>query len=419
MGRFGRLLRTDTGRAAAVGIAVAGANAVSLLFTIVFARLLGASDYGALAALLSFFLILSLPGSAVQVAVARDISAAGPEERPLHEARAAAAVRHAALVALVLAAAGVVLREPLADLVGISLEWGAAIALPTAGLWLLVSVQRGALQGLARYRLVASSFILDAVGRFAFGLALLGLGLDVEGVFAGMLLALVAVAIVLERRLARDLRPSAAGGGLGTLARASAAAAAALTLLAALQNLDVIVANHQLDDDAAGSWAAASLVAKSIVWVAVGLGLYLLPESARRAARGPEARRLLARVLGLVAAVGLPALVLYAVAGGPLLRLVFGDEFDGAAGALAWLGVAMTLLAVTYLLVQHLLALGQSAFIALLAVAAVAEPLLLVAIGDDVVELAFGLAALQLVLVLAVAGVQMGRRTPRVPASSA
>ena len=51
------------------------ANVVSLIFTVVFARVLGATDYGSLATLMSAFIILMVPGSALQVAVAREVSA--------------------------------------------------------------------------------------------------------------------------------------------------------------------------------------------------------------------------------------------------------------------------------------------------------------------------------------------------------
>ena len=61
-----------------------------------------------------------------------------------------------------------------------------------------------------------------------------------------------------------------------------------LFLLASLQNVDVILAKHQLGGDAAGSYAAAAVAAKAVVWVAIGVGLHLLPEATRRAAAGPR-----------------------------------------------------------------------------------------------------------------------------------
>ncbi len=70
------LASADTRRAAGLASAVISANFVALGFTIVFARTLGASRYGSLAALLSTFIILMVPGSALQTTVAREVSGA-------------------------------------------------------------------------------------------------------------------------------------------------------------------------------------------------------------------------------------------------------------------------------------------------------------------------------------------------------
>ena len=66
-----------------------------------------------------------------------------------------------------------------------------------------------------------------------------------------------------------------------------------------------------------------------------------------------------------------------------------------ASGALPWLGLAMALLACTYLSVQYLLALGRASFIWILAVAVVVEVALVVQFGDDLREVALALCALQ------------------------
>ncbi len=50
------------------------ANVISLAFTVVFARVLGEDGYGSLIALVAAFLVLAIPGQAVQVAVAREVS---------------------------------------------------------------------------------------------------------------------------------------------------------------------------------------------------------------------------------------------------------------------------------------------------------------------------------------------------------
>ena len=184
-------------------------------------------------------------------------------------------------------------------------------------------------------------------------------------------------------------------------------------LLFALQELHVIVVKHEADADAAGSYAVAAVAAKAIIWVAVGLGMYLLPEAARRVRGGEDARPILLRTLALIAAAAVPMVLIYAVAAEPLLGAVFGDDLTGAAGALPWLGLAMALLACAYLAVQYLLAIGRRSFIGVLAAAAAVEVLALLVVGANLTSIALALFGLQ--LLCAGSMLVLSLRTPAPP----
>src|SRR5207253_1853793 len=136
---------------------------------------------------------------------------------------------------------------------------------------------------------------------------------------------------------------------------------------------------HQLGSPGAGSYAAAAVAAKTFVWVAIGIGLHLLPEATSRAAGGQDPRPVLVRALQITAIIAVPALILFATVPSFILRVAFGEEYTNAADALVVLGAAMTLLAVSYLTVQYLIALGRRGFLPVLALVAVLEPLVLFA----------------------------------------
>jgi O-antigen/teichoic acid export membrane protein len=395
------LARTDTGRAAGLGASVIAANVIALVFTIVFARVLGASDYGSLAALMSAFIILMVPGSALQIAVAREVSAS----LAAGDGRAGAGVRRwvgrLLLGTVALALVAIPLRGVLAAVLNVDQEWAAAAVPLTAMLWMLLCVERGALQGFQRYKVVAWSIVGETGARLAFGLLLVGVGLGVTGAFLGTALSLVAIALALAVPLFQRV-PHAEGTALLELLAGAWAPVLGLTLLFALQEVHVIVVKHEVDGDTAGAYAVAAVAAKAIIWVAVGLGMYLLPEATRRVRSGEDARSILLRTLGLIGAVAVPMVLVYAVAGEPLLRVVFGEDLTEASGALPWLGLAMTLLACAYLGVQYLLAIGRRRFIAVLGVAAAAEVLLLIAVGADLTGIALVLFGLQLVTAVSV-----------------
>ena len=384
----------------ATGLALASVldAVLALSFTIVFARVLGAGEYSSLAALVSIFLIVSIAGSALQVTIARRVSSEGARRDwslgGSVEAWTRAIVMAAALLLLACAPA----RQVLADALGVDEAWAAALVLPAAVLDLALAVQRGVLLGLGAYRTVAASIVGAPAGWLVLGGSFAALGLGVGGVVGGIALAellnAAALRLVLRRRLgAAERRGSSLP--LQAIARASWTPMLALTLFAALQNLDVVVVNRAVDDEAAASsYAAAAVAAKAVLWVAIGVGLYLVPEAARRHAAGEHTGPLLGRAIAVVLAVALPALFVYAAAGEPLLGAVFGDDLALGAEALPVLAIAMTLLACAYLAVQMLLAHGRHRFLALLAVAAAIQPVALALAAPELTSIATAQVAL-------------------------
>ncbi len=379
--------RRDSELAKAAGLAGAMVvtNGVALAATLLFVRLLHVTAYGSLAALVSTFLILSVPGAALQVAVARE-SALG---RLGHRGDLAATLRRwtraLATGTVVLSALAVLFRHPLAAAIGVQEEWAAASTITTGCLWLVLSIERGLLQGIRALGVVGTSMVLEQVARLALGVGLALGGLGVTGAYLGSPLAMLVMAVVLGVVLRRRLGHAPSGAPLHSLRELAAGASIpilGLLLVAVLQNIDVIAAKHQFAPKEAGSYAAAAVAAKVVIWVAIGVGFHLVPEAARRHAAGEDPRGVLARDLGLVALVALPALAIFAFLPRLLMRLAFSSASLAAASSLIVLGSAMTLVAVLYLGVQYLLALHRARFLAILAVFAATEPILLFLVAD-------------------------------------
>ena len=374
-----RVAGGETFRAAGLAGAMIVTNVVALALTIVFGRILGTGGYGEVAALISAFLILSVPGQALQLVTARSATLGELGEGGALRATLEGWTVRLAVAAVVAFAIGALLRRPLADIVGVEAVWGAAALLPTAVTWVLLSIQRGALQAIGAYRDVGASMVLEQVARLAIGATLAVAGLGATGAYLGSPLAMVAMVIVLDGRLRRALG-HAVGPGLRSLrrhARTGAAAMVGLAVIAALQNIDVIVAKHRLADDPAGAYAAAAVAAKVVVWVSIGLALWVVPEAARRAAAGRDPLGVLLRGLALLVAAALPALAIFAVAPELLLKAGFGPKFGPGGDALLLLGVAMSVLAAVGLSTQYLLALHRWRFLVPLGAVAIAEPFVL------------------------------------------
>jgi O-antigen/teichoic acid export membrane protein len=378
------------------------ANVLALVTTVALARALGTADYGELARMVSVFTILIVPATALQAAAARDMTLGrlGPASHAI--ATLQGWIARIMLITLAVLAVCILLRYQLADLLQVSQPWAAAMVIPSGFLWTALALQRGVLLGVSGYRPVAASLVGEQAFRLLFGLAAALLGAEVGLIFfCSVPLATIPIILITGVLTRRRLGPSdhePVRVGLRDLASRNPVPVAALTLFAVLQNADVIAVGHFFNTTISGAYAQAAVAAKGVVWIAIGLGLYLLPEAAREAAKGADARHLLTRTTGLLMLVAIPILAIFGFFPEQILTLVFGDQAKLAAPALPWLAGAMTCLSILYLSLQFLLALGRRSFLVVLTFGAVAVPSV-VAIRDTSLEsVAIGLLILDAIL---------------------
>jgi O-antigen/teichoic acid export membrane protein len=377
-------------RAGPLAIAGLVANGSNVIVTVVIAHLLTSRGYGSLTQLVAMFLVLSMPGSALLVAVVRRVTAwdsAGQQQRT---AEWVARVRRTAAVALIAwVILAVVVRDPLTHVLALPHPDGVTEVLVAGGGWALLSVERGLLQSRRAYGALARNLCVEAGVRTVLTVGLVAAGMGVEG--AALALVGAMAAALADARLALHRARRSAGTyerkpgdsvaahtdpvlplapGRRHLAADLATALGALGLLAALQNLDVLIVGRQ-SPGSVGAYGAISVASKAVVFGALVLSGYLLPEAVLRSHRGEHALRQLAVALGLVAIPVVVLAVLATIASRPLLRLAFGPDKTQAAPAFATLAVAMGCLAASVLFTHYLLGVGRRRVVGVLAAAAV------------------------------------------------
>ncbi|MGZ4173509.1 MAG: lipopolysaccharide biosynthesis protein [Solirubrobacteraceae bacterium] len=440
--RLEQLRGSETAKAAGLALAMIVNNVIALLSTVVFARLL--DDYGSLAALISYFLILSVADAAMQVATAREgvLGHLGVGAGLLATIRRW--TRSMLIFTAVLTVLSILFRQPIADAVGVKKDaWAAAIGIPAGCLWLELSILRGALQGVGDYKSVGLSLILEQSVRLIAGATLAAVGLGVTGAYLGTPISFIAICFYCWNHLRRialvqteagadgaALEP-AAGRAEGAFAGASTdaerswapaslalwthvrrawAPIAGLIVIAVLQNIDIIAAKHRFTKSLASSYGATAVAAKVLIWVAIGAGFYLVPEVSRRRAAGEDPRPVLMKALGIILVCAIPCLLIFAVAPHLLLKLAFGEKRTGASDSLIVLGAAFTVLAATYLAIQYMLALKRTWFLIAIGVVAVLEPILLLQASRKPANFAAVVLAIQAVGAVVAFGAALSRR---------
>jgi O-antigen/teichoic acid export membrane protein len=413
-------LRTsETAKAAGLAVAMIINNVVALASTVIFARLI--NDYGSLAALISYLLILTVVGQAMQVATAREAVLGHLGFGREMVATLTSWTKSMLVVTAILTVVSIALRQQIADLVGVRHNgWAAAAGLPAGSVYLELCLLRGALQGIGDYRGVGVSLVFEQVSRLVLGTVLAVVGLNLTGAYLGSVLSYIAMSLycgyLLRRQLLgpADPRPVRAALNLWTHVKLAWAPIAGLIVIAVLQNIDLIAAKHRFSSHMASSYAATAVAAKVLIWVAIGAGFYLVPEVARRRAAGEDPRGVLLRALGIIAVCAVPCLLVFLVAAHQLLAIAFSPKRATASSSLLPLGAAFTVLAATYLAVQYMLALKRTWFLLAIGAVAVLEPILLLQASRHPAGFAgvvLGVQALGALIALALALV--GRPRPK------
>jgi O-antigen/teichoic acid export membrane protein len=404
---------SDTAKAASLAVAMIANNVIALGSTFVFARLIG--DYGALAALIAYLLILTVAGQAMQVATAREgvLGHLGVGEDLM--ATIISWTKSMMVLTALLTVVSIALRHPIAELVGVKhFSWAAAVGLPAGCLYLELSLLRGALQGIGDYRSVGMSLVFEQGSRLLLGTALAVAGLNLTGAYLGSLLSYVAMSAYCALQLRRQVLGTSEMGvakaalSLWTHVKRAWAPIVGLAVIAVLQNIDLIAAKHRIPGTHMQSaYAATAVAAKVLIWVAMGAGFYLVPEVSRRRAAGEDTRGVLVRALGIIVVCAVPVLLIFAVGAHPLLEIAFSKKRASASSSLLPLGAAFTVLAATYLAVQYMLALKRTWFLVAIGVVAAAEPVILLQASRNPTGFAAVVLAVQAVGALVAFGVAL------------
>jgi len=400
---------TEAGPVAIAGMLVNGAGA---LVVVVVARLVSPQAYGALAQLLGLFFILSMPGSAVLVGVVRRVTAlrnSGSED----QIRAwVAKVHRIAIVAVALEFVVVlVLQDWIARQLSLPNADGVVLILVASGIWILLCVDRGLLQAHRSYRPLAGNLLVEGSVRTVMVIVLVALHLGVAGYALGMFIAELLATIhahwLASKAWSTD--PEATGrydaSANSSLARHRlmadvSAAFVGLALLGLLQNVDVIILGR-LDHANVGSYAAISVASKALVFGALALGAYLLPEATIRWNNGGHAIRQLGVTLIFLA---VPAVVLLGISvfvPAKFLTLVFSAKLAKAAPAFATLVLAMICLSFSVLVTNYLFGTGSRWIVILLAGGSAMAVALIALAGGHIVTTARADLASQAALALA------------------
>ena len=266
------------------------------------------------------------------------------------------------------AAAFLQLRSPLPFVV---------VVVAIAAYW-YTAIPRGVLQGSQRFHALSANLSFEILVRTGLLVVFLWAGLAVFGATLAVLAGVVS-ALLLGLTSLRDIfaveRDPVQTRTMATFAVTAIAGTLGISLL---YNADVVLAKHYLGDHDAGIYGSLNKIGTILYYGTLSVSQVLFPRVLEAVARRHHPGRLLLLSAGLMSLLGLCAILVFGVASGLVVSLLYGPKYQAAQPFLLAVGFIGLGWSLNNLLVQFFMAVHDRAFIAVLAAGCLLQILLIV-----------------------------------------
>ncbi len=340
-------------------------------------HLLGPSSYAVVASAIAALYVLTLPVVGLQLVTARFSSVAAARNQPDAVLPMVIRVTGMSMLGGVPVAVLLTIFSPLvATFLNLS-DHRVVYVLAAAGLTTLaVTINRGALQGLRRFVSLSANTLTDMTSRLALAGALVAVGFGALGAITALVLG-PAVAYAQSFFFLRGRGAAASEPdrfvGIGQYAILATVASVGINYLF---SIDTLLAKHYLAADAAGLYAAASVLARVVYFLGLSVTGVMFPEVANLHARNEAHFHVVDMSLLLVVIMGAALIATYTLFPGVVL-LPYGPSFTPARSYLGVFAIALTMLTIANLFINYFLSIARRSFVIPLFGACIAETTLL------------------------------------------
>lgn len=339
---MGRVLRSTAG----IAIAMAVMNVGTYAFQMVAARMLGPSQYGAVASMMALLMVLSVVQLGLQATAARRISAEPGDVAAIERTVLLTTWRAAGVLGvLAVGAAPAVWHLLRLDGLAPAILLGLCVIPVT-----VMGGQAGVLQGERRWLPLSLLYLSVGVPRVLLGGAFLLVSATETSAMLGVLLASwLPVAVgswALRHRPGSEVDHHDTHVRRDVL-RETLGSSVALLAFVALSNLDVVVARSMLDEHDAGLYAGGLIITKAVLFLPQFAVVILFPSMSTHG----ESRGAVLKGLAFLSALAVAGTAATYLLSGLALVFIGGDDYAGVQDELWLFAVLGGLLSVLQLLV--------------------------------------------------------------------
>jgi O-antigen/teichoic acid export membrane protein len=365
-----RLTRDEVIRDGTVLAASAGfSSLLMLLYQVLVAREIQPAAYATFGALLGIIAIVSQVGNGFQLTAARDVArlSGSADDAAVHR-YIVSSVRWSVIQFVVLLVVLLPFTPLIGEGLGISSDELIVMAIVVGAGYLPLSTLRGNLQGLQKFGALSKNRIGEKAVLIISGGSLVMAGFGIDGAMLGLVISLVAMAAYAAVTLGPYGKSLLSGVRPGQMVKPSVIVMVTALGVAALANMDSLIAKSIFDDEDAGVFNAVGRLGKVMFFIALAFNRALFPKSTRLRASGGNSFKLLLKGLAFMAFGSLIVIPMTIPVARPFMSFALGHAYAGSSGLVPWYFTAMSLMAMVSMVLYYNVAVGNRVHVAPMAV---------------------------------------------------
>lgn len=378
-------------------------NLCNYLFHIFMSRSLGPVDYGIMVSLFSVFMIISVPAGVLQTVTTKytsNFKAKG------ELTKIKLLLHHLITRASLFGIAGFILFTLLSGYIASFLHIPSRLPIVlvavTLALGIICPVLLGTLLGLQKFLYFGTDMIIGGVGKLFFGILLIYMGLKVNGALLGLAMGSLAAFLFaifpLRRQFSSD--QTDCNFSLSPIYGYFFPVGLMLLCFMLLTNIDLILVKHFFNPSQAGHYAAASIVAKIILFLPGAIAMVMFPKTSELHALSKESKPVLKKSLLYTTVLSGGVLLLYLTIPSLIVKSLFGSQYIPTIPLIGIFGLAMLFFSLTNILLFYQISVHQLKFLKILVPATIVEVALISLFHGSLIQVILILAAVSLSLFL-------------------
>jgi len=387
-----------------IGTGIAGVG--NYLYHLLMGRMLGPTDYGILASLISLSYLLSIPTATLNLVLVKFVSAfKGKKDfnaiRGLFKVSAQKILPFVLVFLLIF----LILTPFIISFLHLNSSLPFILVLLAFFISVFLTINRAFLQGLLRFGYFSFSSILEIFLKLSLAIPLVIWGFKVNGALFGFLVGGIFgyLFTLIPLRWLFEKKNQKLKMGKKKILSFTLPVFFSTLAFTSLFTSDVVLVRHFLPGQESGFYAALALLGKIIFFATSPIVAVSFPLISERHASGDKYRHLLWTSLGLVGGICFLAMTVYFLFPSFLIKILYGSQYLPAVPFLGIFAVFLTLYSLSFLFVNFFLSIGRVKTVILPVVAGIFQIIFICFFHQNLRQIIFisvALAALLLVSLL-------------------